>query len=893
MKKRIFSICLCLILALGLLPLTAAAADITSVSISGLEHPVDGQNLDGSYTLPADADYRKDAAFDDVIWYDQGTDGFKSVKSYGGVTGTRQDATAKAVAGHYYVAELHLARTGSGMFPAKQFSAAVSDDMARRVMDSKGWSKSAANPSYEGAVYLFFIADKLYNSSNIVTLALDRAFDGVLKEGDAPWTAEALSNISYYYGSDGKSVANANDFDLSLTWRKRSGSNSYELAAGEKFQAGYTYDLILTLDAGSAGRRAVFGTDGWKLELRDSDSNAWEAGADISDHGYTARAAFSFPCRAAWPYLEIEGIEVPTAGQPMQTGGFTIKPYAAPVSAAAWYQISGTEFPIPAEGSFQPNTRYRLELTLGAVEGYTYDGLTKDKINVNLGDVTKLTAGSDEAVIGVEFSVGEVPDILITETEITVNAPKLENAPIFHADTEGSGYAVYDDDGASFLAGVFWHDETEDETLSDDDRVLKTHPDDAFRPGHTYRVSVELIAGDGYAFTESTAGVINGETTETRLQGDILTVTYTFAPLPVFSELKVTTPPDKTAYTAGETFDPAGMAVTACYGDALSLELAAADLVIEPDTALTEADTAVTLRYTDAEGVTQTATVEITVAAAADQPGDEIELVELTVEEPSAGGTASFAGAVPEDAAYTLESIRWFCDDDDQTLAEGDKFGKKTYIFSATLLPKEGCHFASELTLQGMINGAEAQARVIDGGKALLTQYFSLGDPNPFADVKEEDYFYDAVIWAYYAEPQVTNGMDNTHFGPDYTVTRGQAVTFLWRAMGCPEPTLTENPFEDVWAKDYYYKPILWALEKGITKGTDDTHFSPYQTCSTAHILTFLYRSMGAGADGWYLEARAWAVGAGLLQDLDVEVAPGVDCPRGDVVLFLYRAIVR
>ena len=50
---------------------------------------------------------------------------------------------------------------------------------------------------------------------------------------------------------------------------------------------------------------------------------------------------------------------------------------------------------------------------------------------------------------------------------------------------------------------------------------------------------------------------------------------------------------------------------------------------------------------------------------------------------------------------------------------------------------------------------------------------------------------------------------------------------------------------------------------------------------------------MGAGTDGWYLEARAWAVGAGLLQDLDVEVAPGVDCPRGDVVLFLYRAIVR
>ena len=162
---------------------------------------------------------------------------------------------------------------------------------------------------------------------------------------------------------------------------------------------------------------------------------------------------------------------------------------------------------------------------------------------------------------------------------------------------------------------------------------------------------------------------------------------------------------------------------------------------------------------------------------------------------------------------------------------------------------------------------------------------------NPFVDIFETDEFYDAVLWAYYAKPQVTNGMDATHFGPMSTVTRGQAVTFLWRAMGEPEPTAKTNPFADVPESEYYYKAILWAVEKGVTMGTDATHFTPNQTCSTAHIITFLYRTLGIGTDGWYELAGAWAKDAGLLDGLTLQVAPEVDCPRADVVLFLYRQL--
>ena len=159
----------------------------------------------------------------------------------------------------------------------------------------------------------------------------------------------------------------------------------------------------------------------------------------------------------------------------------------------------------------------------------------------------------------------------------------------------------------------------------------------------------------------------------------------------------------------------------------------------------------------------------------------------------------------------------------------------------------------------------------------------------PFTDITEGTFDYVPILWAYNAKPQVTNGITSTRFGPKETVTRGQCVTFLWRAMGEPEPKSKYNPFVDVPESQYYYKPILWAVEKGITKGTDKNHFSPDQKLSTAHIITFLYRTLGKGSDGWYQEAGNWASSNGLLDRTGLTVSPDVECPRGAVVTFLYR----
>ena len=117
-----------------------------------------------------------------------------------------------------------------------------------------------------------------------------------------------------------------------------------------------------------------------------------------------------------------------------------------------------------------------------------------------------------------------------------------------------------------------------------------------------------------------------------------------------------------------------------------------------------------------------------------------------------------------------------------------------------------------------------------------------------FVDVATGSYYEDAVDWA--VENGITQGTDDTHFAPDGICTRAQAVTFLWRAAGSPAPKTNTMPFTDVNAGSYYYDAVLWAVENGITKGTSDTTFSPNMICTRAQIVTFLWRSEKSPAAG-------------------------------------------
>ena len=173
---------------------------------------------------------------------------------------------------------------------------------------------------------------------------------------------------------------------------------------------------------------------------------------------------------------------------------------------------------------------------------------------------------------------------------------------------------------------------------------------------------------------------------------------------------------------------------------------------------------------------------------------------------------------------------------------------------------------------------------------------------NPFTDVAEGRFYYEPVMWA--VDEGITTGATDTTFAPDQECTRGQVVTFLWRAAGSPEPTTTECAFTDVNPNAFYYKAMLWAVEKGITNGTSATEFSPNAECTRGQVVTFLWRAKGSTAPeetdhsftdvksgAFYYNAMLWAVEKGITNGKSATTfEPGSTCSRGEVVTFLYRA---
>ena len=170
-----------------------------------------------------------------------------------------------------------------------------------------------------------------------------------------------------------------------------------------------------------------------------------------------------------------------------------------------------------------------------------------------------------------------------------------------------------------------------------------------------------------------------------------------------------------------------------------------------------------------------------------------------------------------------------------------------------------------------------------------------------FKDVQDENAFYFApVYWA--VEQGITTGKTATTFDPNGTCTRGQAVTFLWRAAGSPEPKGSTMPFTDVASGSYCEKAVLWAVENGITNGTTETTFSPNAGCTRAQIVALICRSQqgtpAAGdlpftdAPAWAYDAIAWSYQQGIVKGTtETTFSPNALCTRGQIVTFLYRAL--
>ena len=175
---------------------------------------------------------------------------------------------------------------------------------------------------------------------------------------------------------------------------------------------------------------------------------------------------------------------------------------------------------------------------------------------------------------------------------------------------------------------------------------------------------------------------------------------------------------------------------------------------------------------------------------------------------------------------------------------------------------------------------------------------------HPFRDVHFEDYYYDSMVWAYERNPRITDGVSADSFAPHRPCTRGQAVTFLWRALDCPEPASSATPFRDLKKGAFYEKAVAWAVENNITNGTDETHFSPDAVCTRAQIVTLIWRAAGCPepesmttpftdvkAGSYYEKAVASVTEYGITNGVAPDrFGPDTICTRGQIVTFLYRA---
>ena len=190
---------------------------------------------------------------------------------------------------------------------------------------------------------------------------------------------------------------------------------------------------------------------------------------------------------------------------------------------------------------------------------------------------------------------------------------------------------------------------------------------------------------------------------------------------------------------------------------------------------------------------------------------------------------------------------------------------------------------------------------IMPAGKVNVDAAFSkVATTISFRDVKQSDYYYDAVQWA--LEKGITEGTSADTFSPGASCTRAQMVTFLWRVAGSPEPTGTVNPFSDLSPNAYYYKAVLWAVENGITQGTSADTFSPDATVTRGQTVTLLHRAAGSPLAGsstfkdvsdgaYYAEAVAWANENGITSGTGSnKFSPNADCTRGQIVTLLYRA---
>ena len=657
-------------------------------------------------------------------------------------------------------------------------------------------------------------------------------------------------------------------------------------------------------DYGTAYTASVTLTAGTGYVFADADKvaatvNGETATATKNEDG-TLTVTYAFPKTAdkiLIPSVAITGVTAPVPG--------------AYFVWTASCETTGVSSPYlvwdPNDRPAQYGKTYTAKVSVWADSDHKFDGSTTATINGNPAVITGWSEGS----LGVSYSFTTAKHDIQICFDNTVSDGDPVVAPTINDGYRFSGWMFYedtnkDDNFTNDLSTIVVTDEilqdaAEDEGMTPEEFIAdyytkyKVTIKTTFTGGYQYGLYVSIARSDGQDFaevsdqsvTDATVTVNGADVTAQctsdgyiKMMPEVCFFTAANADR-TLSSIAITTPPSKTTYTVGESFDTAGMVVKATYSDGSTATVT--DYTVSPSAALTTSNNSVTISYTEG-GVTQTATQTITVNPAA----------------PTGGGIY-----IPP--TYKVESQ--VTEDTDGSVSFSKNSAKKGDTVAITVTPDRYYKTSGVIV-------KDASGRMIavtDNGNGTFT--FQMPDSkvtvepvfswdNPFVDVAGDAYYAPAVEWA--LKNEVTDGTSDTTFSPDAGCTRGQIVTFLWRAAGCPEPAGMSS-FTDVSADAYYAKAVAWAVEQGITDGTGGGKFSPDAVCTRGQIVTFLWRAekspaVGTAnpftdveADAYYAGATNWAVENGITEGTGdgTTFSPANDCTRAQIVTFLYRFFVK
>ena len=613
---------------------------------------------------------------------------------------------------------------------------------------------------------------------------------------------------------------------------------------------------------------------------------------------------------------------------------------------ASWH--INREYNKEFKGIFEEKTVYTFVVEMEAQEGYEFarkaSGACDVLVTFNGYVVSEsFLDGEGNLVARMTYDkLGEAKKRISGIITYRIKEPVIGEKPSYEAvNQRDDGLYVIDSEYPGTVNGIIW-----EEGVGGNSR--KMTPDDTFKAGEYYHVTIRVKPVEGYLFDTDTnddlviEGAINQESAILGGSDESAFVGLTFDKLEapetrtVISEIEITSNHEKFCYVGGENYTPwfevtkgEPATVSFNYWRQISKDNTARDLkdgyefmdlptilnvcisirgkagkeyVLSKDVSVTiNGEKCSTGMFKKGEDYS-----DIYASTPEFYPLSDSEAPSYTVKFDSMGGSRvksiknlRYGEGIeePEPPArdgYTFK--RWYEDEECEAV----------FIFKDETNANGGyARITDDITLYAKWekNTVEKEEKPEESEKESVTEKEEEKEKSPFSDVAKGEYYYKPVLWA--VENGITGGTSANTFSPDSICTRAQVVTFLHRMIASPEPAAITLPFTDVKTGDYFYKPVKWAYGSKITGGTSDTAFSPDETCSRAQVVTFLWRTAGqpepkgknnpfadVKSDSYYYKAVLWAVEQGITGGTSASTfSPDNNCTRAQVVTFLYRFI--